>query len=157
MSEQQPQGFEVPIQPSPVVTESPGLLGAALPGAAAAVAGAVIWAAVTVATKFQIGFMAIGIGVLVALTVRKFGAPTQQHALMSGALSLVGCALGNLFSACAIAANQNSSPLFDVLGRVLTQPQLIAYVMRETFQPMDALFYAIAAYEGYKLVLRVRR
>jgi hypothetical protein len=48
-------------------------------------------------------------------------------------------------------------PLLEVVQRVLGQPHIAAMVMRETFQPIDALLYAIAGYEGYRLVLLARR
>jgi len=33
----------------------------------------------------------------------------------------------------------------------LTSPGLVLDIMKETFSPMDLLFYGIAIYEGFKL------
>jgi len=46
---------------------------AALAGGVAALLGACIWAAVTVTTNYQIGWMAVGVGFLVGYAVRSFG------------------------------------------------------------------------------------
>ena len=45
----------------------------ALAGLAAAMLGAGVWAAVTVLTEYQIGWMAVGIGVLVGFSMRFAG------------------------------------------------------------------------------------
>ena len=42
-------------------------------GGASSLVGAIIWAAVTVATEYQIGWMAVGVGALVGFTVRLAG------------------------------------------------------------------------------------
>ena len=36
----------------------------------------------------------------------------------------------------------------------LTSPGVLLEIMKETFRPMDLLFYAIAVYEGYKFSFR---
>jgi hypothetical protein len=40
------------------------------------------------------------------------------------------------------------------LEAVLGSPSLASQVMVATFSPMDLLFYAIAGYEGFRLVMR---
>jgi len=118
-------------------------------GAAAAVAGAVIWGAVTAVTNWQIGIMAVGIGFLVGLVVRKVGRGVSPSFGVTGAvLSLAGCLLGNLLAACAIIADQQSMGFFEVFGRVDFQTAID--IMVETFHPMDVLFYGLAVYYGYK-------
>ena len=68
-------------------------------GLSAAVLGAIVWAMFTVATNYQIGYMAIAVGLLVGFSVRYFGAGVDKHFGYIGAiLALVGCALGNLLS-----------------------------------------------------------
>src|SRR5687768_15131522 len=64
-------------------------------GLAAAMVGAVIWAVITVSTKYQIGYMAIGVGLLVAFSVRYFGGGIDKYFGIIGAFfALLGCALG---------------------------------------------------------------
>ena len=122
-------------------------------GSGAALLGAIGWAIITAVTHFQIGFMAVGVGLLVGTAVRRFGKGFDSIFGVAGALlSLAGCALGNLFAVCAIGAAANNMSFFTLLGRL--DPIVAARLMAATFQPMDILFYGIALYEGYKLSVR---
>jgi hypothetical protein len=135
--------------------DSPNLAGALLGGLVAAVVGALIWAVITVTTKMQIGFMAVGVGFLVAWAVRTLGKGRDvTFGIIGGALALLGCLLGNLLSACGFLAGQASEPVVSVTLRVLGNPSSIATIVQASFQGMDLLFYAIAVYEGYKLARR---
>jgi hypothetical protein len=127
--------------------------GAIAAGAAAAAAGAAAWAAVTVFTHFQIGWMAVGVGFLVGFAVRRFGKGLDRAFGFVGAgCALLGCLAGNLLAACGMAAQEGelgflaivSTLDLDTMGRILAL----------TFSPMDLLFYGIAVYEGWKLSFR---
>ena len=122
-------------------------------GGAAALAGAAVWAIITVTTDFQIGWMAVGIGFLVGYSVRALGKGIDRQFGIAGAsLSFLGCALGNLLAVCIMAAKQQQMPVMDVLSQLT--PSLAGELMTATFHPMDLLFYGIALYEGYKLSFR---
>jgi antitoxin component YwqK of YwqJK toxin-antitoxin module len=122
-------------------------------GLSAAVLGAIVWAMVTVATNYQIGYMAIAVGLLVGFSVRYFGAGVDKYFGYIGAiLALFGCALGNLLSQVMFAANAESVGYMDIL--ILLNFELILTIFEESFSPMDVLFYGIAAYEGYKFAFR---
>jgi antitoxin component YwqK of YwqJK toxin-antitoxin module len=126
---------------------------AAVGGLSAAILGAIIWAIITVATNYQIGYMAIAVGLLVGFAVRYFGAGVDKYFGYIGAvLALVGCALGNLLSQIIFAADAESVGYMDIL--VMLNFDLIVLIFEETFSPMDVLFYGIAAYEGYKFAFR---
>jgi hypothetical protein len=100
--------------------------------------------------------MAIGVGFLVAWAVRTFGkGRSQVFGVIGAVLALAGCVLGNLLSAAAFLAQAQSEPLGGTISRVLSDPQLAVQLMQAQFQAMDVLFYAIAAYEGFKLARRV--
>jgi len=76
------------------------LVPAALAGLAAAVAGGIGWALIAVTTDYEIGFAALGIGILagyaVVLATRgRKGLPLQVAAVVS---SLLGIALGKYFT-----------------------------------------------------------
>jgi Na+/melibiose symporter-like transporter len=119
---------------------------------AAAAVGAVIWAVITVTTKFQIGSMAVGVGFLVGWALQRTGRSGAAVLGVVGAtFALGGAVLGNLLSASGFVAAGRNLPLFDVVGRVFTQPSVASSLLQATFNPMDLLFYAIAVYEGYKL------
>lgn len=122
-------------------------------GAAAAVAGAGLWAAITVATGYQIGFMAVGIGFLVGWAVRSAGKGVDKSFGIAGAvLALLGCAIGNLLAAVGLVSKQEGIAFFDLLSRL--NPELAIDLMTAFFGPIDLLFYGIALYEGYRLSFR---
>jgi hypothetical protein len=118
---------------------------------AAAFVAAVAWGAITAATNYRIGFMAIGVGLIVAFAVRfAGGGHDSRFAYISAALSLLGCVLGNYFAACALLATEQHA---DVIGTITIVTPHIADFMKDTFRPMDLLFYAIGAYFGFKYAM----
>lgn len=122
-------------------------------GSLAALISAILWAVVTVATNYQIGYMAIGVGLLVGFSVRFFGAGIDKKFGFLGAfLSLVGCLLGNLFSQVGFFAQAESLGYFETL--TFLNPGLIIDILTESFSPLDLFFYAIAVYEGYRFAFR---
>jgi hypothetical protein len=122
-------------------------------GGVAAMVGAAAWAAVTVATNTQIGWMAVGVGFLVGGVVRLLGKGIDKPFGYAGAaLSLFGCLLGNLLSIYAVVARQEEISFFFVLTHV--DFSAIPDLFRVTFHPMDLLFYGIAIYEGYRFSFR---
>ncbi len=118
-------------------------------GLAAAILGAIIWATITKVTGYQIGWMAVGIGFMVGYAIRFFGKGIDLSFQISGAiLSLLGCLLGNLLTICIFVAEQEAIGLSDVLS--MLDISITIDLLISSFQPTDALFYAIAVYEGYK-------
>jgi hypothetical protein len=124
-----------------------------LAGGAAAVVGAGLWAVVTVLTGYQIGWMAVGVGVLVGIAMRKFGKGIDRTFGIAGAgLALLGCVLGNLLAVCGFVSAQETIPFMRVVGGLT--PGVAFELLRVTFNPIDVLFYGIAVYEGHKLSFR---
>jgi hypothetical protein len=125
----------------------------ALAGAVAAAIGAVAWAGITVATHYQIGFMAVGIGVLVGYALRTFGRGVDTAFGVAGAaLAFLGCAAGNLLTGCVVIALSQEVPVSAVLTSL--DGSLASEIMVAMFSPVDLLFYGLATYEGYKLSFR---
>jgi len=122
-------------------------------GLAAMVVGAAVWASLTLATGFQIGWMAVGVGFLVGGAIRLIGkGATKPFGCLGAALSLFGCLLGNLLSLCAVVGREEGMSLSLVLLNL--DLAAIPGAMVATFAPMDLLFYGIAIGEGYRLSLR---
>ncbi len=122
-------------------------------GLGASLAGACVWAGVTVVSGYQIGFMAIGVGFLVGFAVRSLGKGiSSSFGILGAVLSLLGCALGNLLAITALVAQDQGVAFFDALSQLT--PGLVQQLMVAFFSPMDVLFYAIAVYYGYKLAFR---
>ena len=124
-------------------------------GAVAAIVGGLAWAVVTVASGYQIGWMAIGIGFLVGMAVRTLGkGMTKTFGIAGGGLSLFGCALGNLLAVCGLVAQSADAPIVSTTLAILSEPATAIEFMKMSFSPMDVVFYAIAIYEGYKFSFR---
>ena len=139
---------EQPQTVTPLTPEGHSLPAALVAGSVAAAAGAMVWAAVTVFTGMQIGWMAVGVGFLVGFAVRRFGKGSDPaFQVLGAALSLAGCLAGNLLAVCAFASRQQDLPLMGVLAGLT--PGLAIQLIVETFSGMDLLFYGIAVYEGY--------
>lgn len=118
-------------------------------GSVAAAIGAVVWGVITYVTEYQIGWMAVGVGILVGLAVRRFGQGIDRSFGISGAaLALAGCIMGNVFASCMFISQQAQVGLMEVLGSL--DPVIVVQITLETFRPMDLLFYGIAIYEGYR-------
>ncbi len=114
---------------------------------------AIIWAVITVATEYQIGYMAIGLGLVIGWGVRYFGAGIDRiYGVIGGFLALLGCLLGNLFSQVGFIANAQGLGYFDTIS--LLDFETIILIYSDTFGPMDVFFYGIAVYEGYLFAFR---
>lgn len=114
---------------------------------------AILWAAITVATQYQIGYMAIGVGLIVGYGIRYFGAGIdKEYGILGGMFALLGCLLGNLLSTVGFVAQDEGLAYMEVLGFINTSN--ILELLFGSFSPMDLLFYGIAIYEGYRFSFR---
>ncbi|MEN8230675.1 MAG: hypothetical protein ABFS38_21140 [Bacteroidota bacterium] len=150
---EEPVNIEITEEDLEKLKEHQDFYYAVIGGILATVISAVIWAVITVSTESQIGFMAVGVGLLVGLTVRFFGAGIDKKFGYLGALlSLLGCMLGNLFSQVGFITQEESLGYFETLTYL--NFGLIIDLLVYSFHPMDLLFYGIAIYEGYRLAFR---
>ena len=90
-------GFSIPRERYEQLRGEQNLLIALLAGIAAAVVGTIVWAAITVTTGYQIGYMAIAVGFIVGYAVRLGNGIDKIFGVLGAALALGGCVLGNLF------------------------------------------------------------
>ena len=115
-----------------------------------------IWTAVTVATGYQIGWMALGLGVAVGFAVRAAGhGNTRGFGVLGATLALMGCLIGNFFSALIVFANEIDVPVMQVIS-ALNAEQAIA-LSQAWFAWIDLLFYGIAMGEGYHFAFVTER
>lgn len=124
-------------------------------GLVAALIGAAIWAAITFIADLQIGWMAIGLGFLVGWAIQYFGKGVDRvFGFLGGGLALLACLAGNLFMLAAFIAQEESAAFIDVLAFMILNPAADLELLVATFSPIDLLFYALAAYYGYKYAFR---
>jgi hypothetical protein len=129
------------------------LLFGVIGGIVAAVVGAVIWALITSWTGWQIGWMAVGVGALVGFTIRLLGKGSSiKFGIIGAVLALLGCLVGNLLAVCIVTAKEYDIPLFDILS-LLDFPTIID-IFKETFSPIDILFYVLAIFAGYSFSIK---
>ena len=122
-------------------------------GLAASLVGAGIWAVVTILTNYQIGWMAIGVGFMTGFAVQILGKGYQPVFGVIGAFfALLGCFLGNLFAMVHFGTAETGMGFFELLFAL--DLSTIVEVMTGSFQIMDALFYAMALYTGFKYSFR---
>ncbi len=122
-----------------------GLIGAAI--------AALLWAAITAATHFQIGYMALAVGFIVGFGVRTLGRGVDRSFGIAGAvLSLLGCVAGNLGATIVALAQDAKIPVLSVVERLT--PAVLWLLLKEGFQVMDLFFYGFAVYSGYRYAFR---
>lgn len=109
----------------------------------------IIWTLITVITKYQIGYMAIGVGFAIGFAIQKFGKSSGMLlGILGAALALFTCFFGNFFSYIYLISQEYSVGFFEVLSDMDLESCIL--LTKETFQPMDAVFYLIAIYTGFK-------
>jgi len=129
------------------------LIGGIIPGVVVGIVGAILWGLITVATKMQIGYMAVAIGAGVGFTIRMFGKGIDNIFGFWGAgISLLSVLLGNYLSMVGFIANEAKLGYIETLMRI--DFTYIPAIMKETFRPIDLLFYGLALYEGYRFSFR---
>jgi len=122
---------------------------AVVAGMTGAFIGAAIWLGITVLTGFQIGWMAVGVGLLVGMLIRVLGRGVDRvFGVLGAVLALLGCILGNVLSGCYFVAEAEGVSYLEALASLT--PSLAVQTIRLMFAPADLLFYGIAVYEGYQ-------
>jgi len=122
-----------------------GIVGGLLAG----LIGAILWAVITLKTGYQIGWIAIGVGFLVGFAIKTLGKGyTPVFGVVGALLALSACVLGNYFSIIGYIAQENGLAFMDTLKQ--TDLNTAISIMKDTFQPMDLVFYAIAVWAGWQ-------
>jgi hypothetical protein len=99
MTEETAPTLREPVSPENAGGEN--FVTGALAGVVAAAVGAGIWAAITAYSGYQIGYMALGVGFLTGIAMRKAGnGRSQAFGILAGVIAVLGCVVGNLLSAC---------------------------------------------------------
>jgi hypothetical protein len=124
---------------------------------AGAVLGAIAWGAITAATHFQIGYMAIGVGFLAGYGMRVLGGGRDRaDGVVAGIVAFFGCVLGNLLTVVIDFAPHDDAHrgIMELTMLVLINPKLAWLLLTQSFSIMDVVFYALAVYAGYRTALK---
>ncbi len=117
-------------------------------GIAASILCIFLWTLITVLTKFQITYMAIGVGFAVGFSIQKLGkGATPLYGVLGATLALLTCFVGNYISSVFLIANEVNYSYSEAFSSLDVDTSII--IIKETFQGMDILFYGVAIYTGY--------
>jgi hypothetical protein len=124
---------------------------------AGAILGAIAWGAITAATHFQIGYMAVGVGILAGYGMRMLGGGRNRaDGVIAGIVAFLGCVLGNLLTIVIDFAPHDAAHrgVAELTMLLLVNPQLAWFMLSHNFSIMDVLFYGLAVYAGYRTALK---
>ena len=135
----------MPLADVPLVAQSAASMPkAVIAGVVAALVGAGIWAALTIGTNYQIGWMAVGVGFLCGVAVRALGkGDSNTFRVVGAACALLGIVLGNVFTIFYFADKEGYS-----VGLI----QAVTFIFKEA-GPIDYLFFAIGIWQGWKVAV----
>lgn len=115
-------------------------------GIVAALIGALIGAVITVNTNHRIGLVYVGIGVLVGLALERLGGGDRKLPYAGVVLALIASALADLAADAHFLGRPPYTGAFDVVQHHAHQ---LWTDYTDGFRIFDAIFYAIAAFEGF--------
>ncbi len=128
---------------------------AVIAGLIAAIAGAILWAAVTVATDYKIGLIALVVGYFVGQAIRIAGRGVDaKFGYLGAGFGFLGCAGGAVLCNIVFFAQAKSlsfAQMFDLMT-----PELLIRLAQVAFDPMDIVFVGIGVYAGYKFAFKYR-
>lgn len=106
--------------------------------------------AVTVFTGYELGIIAIALGLMVGGVIAFVKKSDHIYFGIIGALlALIACVLGKYFGMIGLIAQEYSVGYFNCMQNLTTD--MVVSLFKETFSPIDLLFYGLAIYEGFRL------
>ncbi|MET9957490.1 hypothetical protein ABZ128_00075 [Streptomyces sp. NPDC006326] len=130
--------------PAPV---RPGNIGLGLAAAlVAAVVAAAVYGGIIGASKYQIGYAAVGVGILVGFAAGKLGGRNPVLPVVSAVLALAAVFAGQIFGIALIGADELGTGVLDVLGLGVN---LLVDAWKEDSDPLTYVFLAIGGYAAF--------
>lgn len=126
-----------------------GLLPGVITGLLATVAGAAAYGALIAFSGYEIGFAAIGVGLLVGLAMIAVRPTSPVLPPLAAFLSLAGAALGQITGAVIVWVRLSGEDYGTAVALVLD-----AFPDAIRSDPMSLLFWVVAAYAGFSFVNR---
>ena len=113
-----------------------------------ALCGAIVWAALSLATGYKIGIVAIVIGMLAGNGAARGGeGPTAQK--IGAAAAAFGYFFGQWLLIAFYGFSQPDAP--SLIQILLLTPVIAFMILKETFSSINVLFLGIALYEGFQI------
>lgn len=112
-----------------------------------------IWALISIKIEYQVGYMAIGIGLIVGLAVRYSGQGYRwKYGLVGAIFSLLSIIVGNVLMVTMYVSFNEGIPFSSLLGSL--DIRVFLDIMKSLFEPVDLVFYGITLYVGFKISYR---
>jgi hypothetical protein len=118
-------------------------------GVLVALAGAAIWVAIGAATRHEIGFVAVGVGFLVSVSMSRVRAASSRLPLVAAAIALVAVVVGDLVLDVVLQAQYENVGFGDAFSATVTDLSLAKDIFTAYFSPIDLLFWLLAASVAY--------
>lgn len=139
--------------PMPPAAAKPGNVGAAIAvGFLATLVGAAIYGYIMKATKHEIGWVAFGLALLVALPLGKIGRRNAALPMIGLFFSALGVFLGQLFGIALLVNADVGVSLVDIFTQHFSD---LMTAWKDSLDIKDVLFYGIGAAEGFVLTRRL--
>ncbi|MFB6618779.1 hypothetical protein ACIGFK_31890 [Streptomyces sp. NPDC085524] len=135
-----PDSFTEAPAPAPARTGNIGLGIAA--AVVAALVAAAIYGAIIGSTKHEIGYAAVGVGIIVGFAAGKLGGSNPVLPVVSAVLAIGAVVAGQLLGTAIIGADVLNSSVMDLLTNGF---DLVQASWKEDLDPMSFLFFAIGA------------
>ena len=119
-------------------------------GVLAALAGAALWVAVGAASKHEIGFVAVGVGFLVSVSMSRVRSTWRRLPIVAAAIALVAVVVGDFVLDVVLQAQYESVGFGDAFSAVATDLTLAKDLFSAYFSPIDLLFWFLAASVAYR-------
>jgi len=114
---------------------------------------AVGWALITEMTGYQGVYLALGVGVLVGIAVRFFGAGIKRiFGILAALLALTGSLLGYYLSQNGFLEELQLARIVSITDYL--DQELMLNTMRDSFVPLDLAFYGLAVLLAYFIAIR---
>lgn len=145
------------------VERPPSLGGALAGGLGGALLGAVIWWGLMRVSGYELGLVAIGVGVLAGLGVVKLGGRGQSMQIIGAVCGLLGILLGRVlyyyfgFDAAIVAELVKTGEMTaeDAYASIAVAREMgalnIGMFFKESMGAIDLLMYAIGMFEGWRI------
>jgi hypothetical protein len=148
-----------PSQTPPPLVETVGgeprfnIIGALLGGAVGALVAAGLWGAIVAITGWQVGLLAIGVGIIVGIAVRVGGRGVNLlHGVIAAIFALGGTVLGNLFAVASDVMRIRGISLAEVFSP--SELSFVTTIFTRNFEMIDLLFYGLAIYTAFSAASR---
>ena len=122
---------------------------AVIAGLSSSILSALIWLAIDLITGWHSAFSALGVAVLIGLSIRLSG---QGSDFIYGVLGIIFTLLGCLAGEIGVSLQLATTPWFDMYG-VLMHVDVIAmtFAILSQVTPLMMVVYGIASFEAYML------